>query len=172
MLMIQNNKVVPLAMAALLSGCGVLSPSEEAPIEVAERTETPAITSLGNDEVLSRLGVIPAQQVATGECGLFLWAKREDAPLIFFQRSNGDALVRVDGQVQSLTRTFLEDQIALQFHRNQQFTVSDMTVRVSITPEETQTLQQGLKIPSGGFSISTESGWSAALPVAGAIGCQ
>lgn len=171
--MLNSLKMLPLVSVFALSACGVISPQEPAPA-VPEETqpEQPVVASIGSDEVLSRIGTIPAQQVATGECGLFLWAKREDAPLILFQRSNGNTLMRVDGSVQGLARTAMENQLALQFFRNQEFTLADMTIKVAIVPEQTRTLQQGLKVPSGSISISTQSGWSAAIPVAGAIGCQ
>ena len=155
----------------MVTACGVLP--EPQPVEQSvEQPERPPILSLGNDEVLSRLGSLSAQQVNAGECGLFLWAKRDDTPLVLFQRSNGDAFMRVDGVQMALARTSIEDQIALQFHRLQEFSVADMSIRVTVTPEETRTLQQGLKVPSGSIAISTESGWSASIPVAGAIGCQ
>ncbi len=172
-----NNRLQSIAKACFLvpvffvAACGVL-PEPQPAQEVAQQPEQLVITSLGNDEVLSRLGALGAQQVNAGECGLFLWAKRDDTPLVLFQRSSGAAFMRIDGTEQPLSRTGFDDQIAMQFHRMQQFTVADMVVRMSITPEETRTLQQGLKIPSGSIAISTEDGWSASIPVAGAIGCQ
>ena len=164
---------VSLVSAALvaLTACGVLPEPQPTP-QPAEQPERPLLTSLGNDEVLSRLGSLAAQQVNAGECGLFLWAKRDDTPLVLFQRSNGEAFMVVDGTQTPLMRTAIEDQIALQFHKMQEFTALDMAIRVSITPEDTRTLQQGLRVPSGSIAISTESGWSASIPVAGAIGCQ
>lgn len=159
-----------LALVAV-SACGVL-PEPQPASQTPEQPERPILSSLGNDEVLSRLGSLAAQQVNAGECGLFLWAKRDDTPLVLFQRSNGETFMRIDGTQVPLVRTGIEDQIALQFHEIQQFTASDMAIRVTITPEETRTLQQGLKVPAGSIAISTESGWSASIPVAGAIGCQ
>lgn len=171
--MLNSLKMTAVFSAISLSACGVLP---EPATQTQEQPETPPaspiVRSIGDDEVLSRIGTIPAQQVASGECGLFLWAKREDAPLILFQRSNGDTLMRVDGALQGLSRSSMDNQIALQFYRDQQFTVGDMSIKVSVTPEQTRTLQQGLKVPNGSISISTQSGWSAAVPVAGAIGCQ
>lgn len=168
---IRHCRLGILPLGAMVAACGILPepPATEPP---AQQPAAQIAAPLGTDEVLSRLGTLPAQQISNGECGLFLWAKREDRPLVFFQHSSGNALMRVDGSVLSLTRNRAEDQIALQFHRSQQFDVADLSVTVSITPEETQSLQQGLKLPTGSVLVETASGWSAALPVAGAIGCQ
>ncbi len=78
----------------------------------------------------------------------------------------------LDGNVAQLDRIGVEDVIGLQFHKNQQFTMTDMNIRVAVVPENTQSLQQGLKLPTGSISVSTGDGWSASIPVAGAIGCK
>lgn len=171
--MLKLPKIMTFFAAISLGACGIVpEPAAETNSQPDVPKTAPIVRSIGDDEVLSRIGTIPAQQVSSGECGLFLWAKREDAPLIMFQRSNGETLMRVDGALQGLNRSSMENQIALQFYRDQQFALGDMSFKVSVTPEQTRTLQQGLKVPSGSISISTESGWSAAIPVAGAIGCQ
>lgn len=78
----------------------------------------------------------------------------------------------VDGSFSELVRTDAEDAIGLQFYQLQQFTAADMRIQVSVTPEETQSLQRGLKLPSGSISVVTGDGWSVSIPVAGAIGCR
>lgn len=159
--------LIPLVLAA----CGLASgpentapnPSEGVPVTVA---------ALGSDEVLSRIKPMPSQQIPAGECGLFLWAKRQDTPLIFFQRSGGQTFMHFDNNVVGLTRASAIDQIAMQFFRSQTFSFADMTVKIDLNPEQVRSLQQGLKIPSGSMSIATNDGWSVAIPVAGVIGCQ
>ncbi len=163
--------LLSLCAAALITACGTMSAKDD-PIVSAPPASSAAGVALGDDEVLSRLGTLPSQQLAAGECGLFLWAKREDTPLVFFQRSTGPAFMDVDGAFSELARTNAEDAIGLQFHQLQQFTAADMQIRVSITPEQTQSLQRGLKLPSGSISVVTGDGWSVSIPVAGAIGCR
>lgn len=166
-----GNRVSAVLAAMLLSACSMVSPPpEQAPSVSAGQTG--ATTALGTDEVLSRLGSLAARQIAPGECGLFLWMKRDDAPLVFFQRSGGEAYMQIDGNVATLARTEAEGQFAFQFHRDQAFSAAGLTVKVSVTPEQTRSLQQGLKLPTGSISVSAPEGWSVVLPVAGAIGCQ
>ncbi len=127
---------------------------------------------LGDDEVLSHFSVVPPQTLASGECGLFLWLKRDDAPLVFFQRSDGTATMAIDGVETVLTRTSQKGRIALEYFEEQSFEHAGLTLAVSVTPEEKRSLQQGLKLPSGSVSAQTADGWSALLPVVGLIGCK
>jgi len=127
---------------------------------------------LGDDEVLSHFSVLPPQNLAPGECGLFLWLKRDDAPLVFFQRSDGTATMAIDGAETVLTRTSQKGRIALEYFEAQSFEHAGLKLEVSLTPEEKRSLQQGLKLPSGSLSAQTADGWSALLPVVGLIGCK
>lgn len=163
---------IALCFASLmLTACSLApGPSPQIPSNV-ESVPVP-VEALGTDEVLSRIKPLPSQQIPTGECGLFLWAKHQDTPLVFFQRSGGGAFMHLDDAVVGLTRTGAIDQIALQFYEAQIFMVADVTVKVDVNPEQIRSLQQGLKLPSGSISVTTKAGWSAAMPVAGAIGCQ
>lgn len=158
-----------LAFALMACGIGV-GPKDDGPNSYESLPAT--YEALGSDEVLSRVRPMPSQQIPAGQCGLFLWAKRQDTPLVFFQRSSGETFMHFDAQVVGLTRTSAINQIAMQFFRSQIFSVADLTIKIDLNPEQIRTLQQGLKIPSGSMTITTDDGWSAAIPVAGAIGCQ
>lgn len=128
---------------------------------------------LGNDEILSRLSALPAQELAPGTCGLFLWLRRDDAPLIFFQTSREAAASMIlDGASQSLARRAQGQLIAFNFFDRQRFSNGTFDVAVRITPEDKRSIRQGIKIETGTVSITGDDGWSASLPVAGIIGCK
>lgn len=169
--MSSNKYLLVCLMPLALSACGLMSGTNTIATSPPE-TPTSSVMTLGSDEVLSRIKPLPPQQIPAGECGLFLWAKRQDAPLVFFQRSNGATFMHFDDQVVALLRTSATDQIAMQFFQAQTFSFADLSVKIELNPEQIRSLQQGLKIPSGSMSITTTDGWSAAMPVAGAIGCQ
>lgn len=154
------------------SACGVLRPAE--PSVVHERTAQTNITKpLGDDEVLGRITALPAQTLEDGTCGLFLWLRRDDAPLIFFQRSDvSDALMILDGVVQSLPRQTAENPIAFNFFETQTFENTMFSLSVKVKAEAVRSIRQGVKIETGTISITTDDGWSASLPVAGVIGCK
>lgn len=155
-------------LPACAGGYNVPESNQDAP-EVQEITP---FVPLGADDIMARIGELPAQALAEKECGLFLWLKREDTPLVFFQRAGGEAVMALDGPDANLTRSAFDIPIAFQFFKEQQFSYADMKVTLSIEPEELRTLQKGRKIPSGKIAISTEEGWGASLPVAGVIACK
>lgn len=156
--------------ALLLSGC-MGQKTVEPDMSQGVQAEAP-IAALGQDEILSKVGELPAQELGDNECGLFLWLRREDLPLVFFQHSDGRAYMAVDGAVRMLERTIAEESVALQYFRKQVFSAPGLTVSVSVEPETTPSLQQGLKVPKGTISLEVKEGWAAALPVAGLIGCR
>lgn len=166
-----TRKILSLLAILLLPACMMTqksAPNQDVQVE----TEAPIIVPLGSDEVLSRLGKLPSQQLGANECGLFLWLRREDVPLVFFQRSDGRAYMALDGVVRMLERTAADQSVVLQYYRNQVFSAPGLSVSLSIVPEASPSLQQGLKVPNGNISIEGDDGWAAALPVAGVIGCQ
>ncbi|MEX0300758.1 MAG: hypothetical protein AB3N28_16905 [Kordiimonas sp.] len=143
----------------------------EPEVSQTAQAETP-FTALGQDEILSKVGKLPAQQLGENECGLFLWLRRDDLPLVFFQHSDGRAYMAVNDDVHMLERTEAEEPVALQYFRKQSFVAKGMKVSVSVEPEASPSLQQGLKVPNGTISLEVDGGWAAALPVAGLIGCR
>jgi hypothetical protein len=151
----------------LLGACAG-QPAPEAVVE----GETVVFTALGSDGIMARIGELPPQELGAKECGLFLWLKREDTPLVFFQRATGEALMALDQPEQSLEQEGAEAPIAFQYFREQRFTADGVSIALSIEPEELRTLQRGRKIPNGKIALRTEDGWGATLPVAGVIACK
>ncbi|WP_417461625.1 hypothetical protein [Kordiimonas sp.] len=163
-------RLVLIGMMLVLAACASGGSGPNARVETPE---TASMSRLGSDEVLSHISALPAQVLSAGECGLFLWLKRDDAPLIFFQRSKSEtAQMIIDGAPRSLARTEVAGPIGMSFFERQGFTAEDMTVNLRMQVMMDQSLQGGLKVPSGIISIDRTDGWSAALPVAGAIGCK
>ena len=163
-----------LGVAGLLSACaggGYSDRPEASSVDPATAQEA-AFVPLGADDIMARIGELPAQSLSDKECGLFLWLKREDTPLVYFQRANGNAVMALDGPDARLTREAFDFPIAFQFFKEQQFSFADITVSLSIEPEELRTLQKGRKVPSGKIAVSTSEGWGASLPVAGVIACK
>jgi len=167
----KSKKLACMSMVLLVSACANKPASEPDRVVQHMSSEQP-IAALGTDELLSHIGILPPQKLDIGECGLFLWLKREDAPLVFFQRSDGQAFMAVDGSMKPMERTETEQPIALQYFKNQSFEVGDMVIQISVKPESLRSLKQGLKLPDGSISIQQQGGWSAILPVAGLIACK
>lgn len=128
---------------------------------------------LGEDELLSRVFILPPQTMPAGECGLFLWLRRDDAPLVLFQEADASSVKMIlDGEETILERTTAEGPILSLFFESQQFQGNGFDVSLSIKAERDNSIRQGLRVPSGALSINAHDGWSGTLPVAGVIGCQ
>lgn len=165
--------VAVIGVASFLTACASGTYNTPEPTQSgAEEAQPLPFEPLGADDIMARIGELPAQALAEKECGLFLWLKREDTPLVFFQRANGQAVMALDSPNASLTRAAFDIPIAFQFFKEQQFSYADMEVFVSIEPEELRTLQKGRKVPTGKIAVSTAEGWGASLPVAGVIACK
>lgn len=132
---------------------------------------------LGADEILSRIYQLAPKKLGPQECGLFLWMKRSDTPLVYFQRASRSDLeahaeMVIDGIPKKLTRTAKSNLIALSYYEQQQFTVGDVTLELKMKANRSDNLRQGMKVPAATISLKDSNGWSAVLPVAGAIACQ
>lgn len=163
--------VVPMFL--VVSCSAIKSPNVESSNATRQNAQPTPVKPLGTDEILSRISALPGQTLEDGTCGLFLWLRRDDAPLIFFQRSTiANARMILDGMTQSLPRTGATNLIAFNFFENQVFENGGFQLLVKTKPEAVRSIRQGIKIETGSISITTDNGWSAALPVAGVIGCK
>ncbi|UTW58307.1 hypothetical protein KFE96_15995 [Kordiimonas sp. SCSIO 12603] len=160
-----------ISMTIALGACSGQTSTSEAPqAQVSGR-------ALGSDEILSRIYELAPKKLNPQECGLFLWLKRSDTPLVYFQRASRSDLdahaeMVIDGMPKQLTRTSRSNLIALSYYEQQQFTVGDVTLELKMKADRSQSLRQGMKIPAATISLKDSKGWSAVLPVAGAIACQ
>lgn len=167
------NRAPARFIAAALTVLMVACSHQDDSIQPRLPTETPAHRPLGNDAILSRLSILPGQTLTDGECGLFLWLKREDAPLVLFQRSGqAHAMMNIDGRPQKLMQSIASGQTALTFYTHQQFEADDLKATLKVTMQRDQSLRQGLKVPSGTIAVQDGAGWSAVLSVAGAVACK
>ena len=167
------KSILLLSAFMFVSACSVFKPAREPQVKAPSLGNTIVTERLGDDEILSRLSALPGQTLEKDTCGLFLWLRRDDAPLIFFQKSNAPhASMILDGVTQSLPRQSATGLIGFNFFENQTFENSAFKLSVRAKAEAVRSIRQGIKIETGNISITTQNGWSAALPVAGIIGCK
>ena len=165
------KKLGLMVMLTVLAACGAQNTTTRAP------SEDVSVRPLGSDEILSRIYELAPKKLSPQECGLFLWMKRSDTPLVYFQRaSRADLDARaemvIDGMPKQLTRTARSNLIALSYYEQQQFTIGDITLELKMKADRSESLRQGMKVPAATISLKDSKGWSAVLPVAGAIACQ
>jgi len=94
---------------------------------------------------------LPAQELESGECGLFLWNRTDARTFVFFQRAGeASALHHSDGDVQ-LTNTANDGVLFGPFYSRSMWEFPDgRTLRLSIEPGDE--IEGGQRIPNGVIS--------------------
>lgn len=115
---------------------------------------------------------LPAQELKIGECGLFLWTRREDPQFVFFSRSGEEtAEYWFQGAQVSLNRTALGGDIFGQQLTEQDFAdASGKSYQLRMTPGDM--LVSGQRVPEASMTITDSEGWKTLIPLAGVTACQ
>lgn len=149
------------AILPVLAGCsGLLGQSGKQVAETqTERVQPP------------RRG-LPPQDLQAGECGLFLWTRRETPEFIFFSKSGTEtASFWLDKEEHALSRTGVGGQVFGQQLTEQFFVMSDgRKVELEMTPGEM--LISGQRIPETLVRVIDAEGFKTVIPAAGVTVCQ
>jgi len=141
---------------------------------VSTATETaPQTVDLAGEAVseVPQSGLGP-QQLAPGECGLFLWSKTDTSSFIFFSRAaSGDAVFRPEDERLDLQQVGAGGTIFGQFNTEQRYTSSDGGA-VELTFEAGESLSGGQRISDGLITMTDVDGWRTKLPVLGLRACM
>ncbi len=117
-------------------------------------------------------GSLPAQPLAAGECGLFLWTQDTPRRFIFFSKAGGRTaeFMRSDTQ-QTLSLTRQGGSLFGQFMTNMDYQSAEgESVSLHLTAGER--VEGGEKIASGRLEILNAGGWETVIPVSGLRACQ
>jgi hypothetical protein len=150
-----------VAFAVLCTGMGMAAQAQEG--------EAPAAAPVAVTTV--DVGTLPPQELAAGQCGLFLWTNSSDPRLVFVSLSGGDARMVVDGEQLALARNAAEGQEYLGQFESQNFYSLEMNVALTIEVERRPNLVDGAVIPSATLRVTESNGWDTVIPVGGLIGC-
>ena len=152
--------------AALLGGCQSTSNSSGSRANNSVLDQLPAI------DVLPDAG-LEAQQLAPGECGLFLWSKTDLTKFIFFSKAlSGQAIIaQANGQTQ-LQQTGAGGDIFGQFNTKMQYAAKRPNQIVELSLKAGELLEGGQRLESGMLTTEGADGWRTKLPVLGVRACQ
>lgn len=149
------------AILPLLAGCAGLfgQGSREVPEERTERVQPP------------RPGLSP-QELQAGECGLFLWTRRESPEFIYFSKAGTEtALIWLDKEEHALSRTGVGGEVFGQQLTEQYFVMADgRQVELEMTPGDM--LISGQRIPEVLVRVIDGEGFKTVIPAAGVTVCQ
>lgn len=121
------------------------------------------------------LEVLPAQDLSSGQCGLFLWAgSAPQQPVFTFAAFDtpAEARIRVDGRTRSLRRTDAQGPVRYGQAERQTFSDGRLTIVVSVAFDGSRALADGAAIQSGAMRITGADGWETITPVGGMAACQ
>lgn len=148
-----------------LSGCVSADPATNA----ADKQTASAVADAG---VKAARKGLPTQSLLPGECGLFLWTRREQPEFVFFSKGASEtALFWSDEKTLVLDRVRFGGEVFGQQLTQQGFRASDgRDIHLSMTPGDE--LISGQRIPEASLTITDDEGWKTLVPVAGVTACQ
>ena len=151
-------KLVSAFTGCLLAfGCASSNTIEIAPVD------TPEGKSAG----------IGAQDLAPGECGLFLWTVAEPRELTFFSKAGTQsALADFGGDTQSLTLTDASGELFGQFMTSMNFDITGGGGSMTLSIEAGELIDQGQRTKAARLLFVDADGWETIVPVAGVRACQ
>jgi len=157
----------------LILSIGVLAGCASAPPE--EQTSKPSPTSPAAATKAAQMKMkkgLPAQELQPGECGLFLWTRRESPEFVFFSKAGEEtALFWMEGNALTLQRTGVAGTVFGQELTEQFFALPDgRTMELRMEPGDL--LVSGQRVPEASIRVRDDNGWETLIPVAGVTGCQ
>lgn len=116
---------------------------------------------------------LPAQKLAPGRCGLFLWSKTERPVFILYATDTpARALVRIGNREHRLDRKQSGGDAVLGHYEKQTFSGGKYSFEVDLAYDKEARLQDGAVIKTGVLRTRDSKGFETILPVGGMIGCQ
>lgn len=164
----QKRSVISLiSFVVMAAACVSSDPSGDTRSENTAGAKDVALTGLEK----AATGLSP-QVLTEGECGLFLWTRREAPEFVFFAKANTEtAKFWYEKAEQALTRTGVGGDVFGQQLTEQFFTLPDgRKLELSLTPGDL--LVGGQRVPEATFRVLDSEGWATLIPAAGVTVCQ
>ena len=161
-------------LLALLTGACSTTTGQGGPSDTGQNRPSVPTPPVSPDEtLLNRLGTLPPQPLARGQCGLFLWARRPQRSLVLFiNGSEQHARLRLDGALVNARRTAAAGDQVYGLFPEQIFVIEDLTIRLHFEAERRDGFTDGAVIPRATLSVEDATNWEVIMPAAGLIGCQ
>ena len=116
---------------------------------------------------------LPPQELASGQCVLFLWARTSPARRFLMATQNpASARVSLNGRTMDLPLTEWDGESAYGLHEVQVFSGEGITLTVRFTAEARKGLVGGMVAPEASVEYRDAAGWETVIPAAGMLACQ
>lgn len=151
--MIRMRSIVFLPIALILVACAS-----------GRHEKAPAVSD-------GPLAALPGQDLAAGECGLFLWTVQAPRRLIFFRKA-GEARGQLALGEDILAVTSIEEtgRVFGQFMTHVTYNAKDgQTVTIKLVPGEE--VEDGQRTQSAQILVRNRTDWETMMPAAGLMAC-
>ncbi|WP_380877367.1 hypothetical protein ACFB49_12510 [Sphingomonas sp. DBB INV C78] len=156
-----------LALALAMTGCTTDTPNHRP----AQKTSRAAPAAQPDDGL--PLGTLPRQDLAAGQCALFLWKAGNEARLVLMARTApAVARIMLGGRLMDLARTNGVGENPDGLFANAVYSDGATTVTVEATLERRPNLQGGAVVTNGSLRLDQASGESFVMPAAGLLACR
>lgn len=148
-----------IGLMLLLAGCGAGGPR-------------PAAIAAPIDDGIP-LATLPRQDLATGQCALFLWKAGNEARLVLMARVEpAVARIALDGRIVDLPRTDAHAGDPAGMFTDALYGDGTTTVTLNITLEQRSGLEGGAVVTDGTLRLDRANGDGFVMPVAGLLACR
>lgn len=164
--------IVVSSLVVMVAGCATSAPTLEKKSEKTISSKKAGATDVAKQELEKTKTGLPAQALANGECGLFLWTRRETPEFVFFSKSGEEtAKFWFEKKEQALARTGVGGEVFGQQLTQQFFKLPDgRKLELTMTPGDM--LVGGQRVPEASFRITDAEGWATMIPSAGVTVCK
>ena len=157
-----RNKKLNAAILAIISSFSVSSCGKNI---IKTDSATP------QERLLSQKG-LPAKNLKSGSCALFLWGAGNGRPLQFYQdAAQSHATLAIDPNLPA-ERISANERILEGFYTEQTFVQRDLKIEVKLRAGDSRNVLKGIPIPYGRMVITERDGQATIIPVSGLFGCR
>lgn len=121
-----------------------------------------------------RFDALAPQPLRSGVCGMFLWARSAQEPVLVLAAFSipTEARVRVRGRDHILRRTEAEGQASFGHFERQSFSDGRLSLVVDVTFDASGRLRDGAAIERGVIRTTDRRGEEIIIPVGGMVACE
>ncbi len=134
--------------------------------------ETIKLPSKTDPMPLQKSDALSAQELGSGECGVFFWTKSKPRKFVFFQKQGAANALYYSGGNEQALRVETGDSsfsLALEIDIHYRAPVGD---KITVKGVFEQAVEDGARIPSGLINITKQDGWQEIIPVSGVYVCR
>ncbi len=154
-----------------LSACQTTLPTFERQKAKAEPVEAKPVSSTEAPDIQP----ISMSNLPEGECGMLLWAREADQPVLVFRSlQSGSASMVIEGEDVELTRLSAtgESRYGMNERTIYQAALTEGTVEVTLNATFGVPFEGGAYVEQGLMTLTNQQGWERVTPVAGLVGCR